>query len=135
MIFMATNDSNTNSAINYNYWADFWYYDVGVDVFSANTKEKKTCENWSQLYDKSLPQELHEQRKKNREYNNGIALLPGRIPRGLFKGKYLVVRVIPVVEICHTIETNFHRFSFLWYLQKKHLLQRHSTRNQPNNCN
>ena len=88
--FMANNDSNTNLAINYNYWADVWYYDVGVNVIPANTKEKGTFENWLPWQDKSIPQELHEQRKKNGEYNKGIAIIPGKIWRGQFKGKYFV---------------------------------------------
>ena len=73
-----------------NKWADFWHYQIGVNIIPADTKEKKTYENWSQWQDKPIPDELHEQRKKNGEYNKGIALIPGKIWRGPFKGKYLV---------------------------------------------
>ena len=70
--------------------ADFWHYQIGVNVIHADTKEKKTYENWLQWQDKPISDELHEQRKKNGEYNKGIALIPGKIWRGPFKGKYLV---------------------------------------------
>jgi Bifunctional DNA primase/polymerase, N-terminal len=69
---------------------DFMYYKLGVNVIPANTREKETFENWSQWQDKSIPQELHEQWKKNNEYNKGIAIIPGKIWRGPFKGNYLV---------------------------------------------
>src|SRR5215203_2347729 len=73
-----------------NKWADFWHYKIGVNVIPADTKEKKTFENWSQWQDKSIPDELHEQRKQNGEYKKGIALIPGKLWRGPFEGKYLI---------------------------------------------
>ena len=83
---MITNNRNINSI---NYWTDFWYYQIGVNIIPADTKNKKTYENWSQLQDKSIPEELHEKRKKNGEYNKGIAIVTGPIWRGKNKGKYL----------------------------------------------
>ena len=84
---MIFHNSNINSI---NYSADFWHYKIGVNVIPADTKNKQTNENWSQCQDKAISDELHEQRKKNGEYNKGISLIPGKIWRGPFKGKYLV---------------------------------------------
>jgi len=78
--------------------ADFWHYDIGVNVIPANTKDKNTFENWTEWQTKSIPLEIHETRKKkgyydntkNSNYNNGIAIIPGRIWRGPYKDKYLV---------------------------------------------
>ena len=84
---MIFNNSNINSI---NDSADFWHYKIGVNVIPADTKAKKAHENWSQCQDKAISDELHEQRKKNGEYNKGISLIPGKIWRGQFKGKYLV---------------------------------------------
>ena len=84
---MIYNDSNINSI---NDSADYWYYKIGVNVIPADTKNKQTNENWSQWQDKPIPDELHQQRKKNGEYNKGIALIPGKIWKGQFKGRYLV---------------------------------------------
>jgi P4 family phage/plasmid primase-like protien len=83
---MIFNNSNINSI---NDWADFWYYDIGVNVIPADTKNKQTGYNWLQCQEKAIPDEIHEQRKKNGEYNKGIAIIPGKIWRGPFKGKYL----------------------------------------------
>ena len=60
-----------------NKWADFWHYQIGVNVIPAHTKEKKTYENWLQWQDKPISDELHEQRKRNGEYNKGIAIITG----------------------------------------------------------
>jgi P4 family phage/plasmid primase-like protien len=83
-----TNSNNIHSQIDQ--WADFWYYEIGVNVIPANTKEKITHQNWSQWQDKSIPMEEHESRKKNGYYKNGIAIILGRIWRGRYEGKYLV---------------------------------------------
>ena len=70
--------------------ADYWYYDIGINPIPANTKIKETYESWSQWQDQSIPSEIHESRKKGGDYNNGIAIIPGKIWRGAYKGKYLV---------------------------------------------
>jgi hypothetical protein len=72
-----------------NKWADFWHYQIGVNIIPANTKNKQTFENWSQWQHKPVSDELHEQRKRNGEYNKGIAIVTGKIWRGKNKGKYL----------------------------------------------
>ena len=69
--------------------ADFWYYEIGVNVIPANTKEKKTFENWLPWQDKSIPKELHEFRKKNGEYGKGIAVVLGKLWRGKYQGQFL----------------------------------------------
>jgi P4 family phage/plasmid primase-like protien len=84
---MIINNSNINSI---NDWADFWYYEIGVNVIRADTENKQTIEKWSECQDKPIPDELHEQLKKNGEYNRGIALIPGKLWRGQFEGKYLI---------------------------------------------
>jgi hypothetical protein len=76
--------------ITMNDWTDFWFYEKGANVIPANTKGKITFENWSSHQDKPIPVELHEQRKKNGEYENGIAIILGKIWRGPFKDKYLI---------------------------------------------
>ena len=58
---MIYNNSNINSI---NDSADFWHYQIGVNVIPADTKNKQTCENWSQWQDKPIPDELHEESKK-----------------------------------------------------------------------
>ena len=70
--------------------ADYWHYKIGVNVIKANTKVKETYENWSQWQDHSIPDQVHEERKQNGYYSNGLAIIPGPIWRGPYAGKYLV---------------------------------------------
>ena len=81
---MNSNKKNINNSINY--WADFWFYEIGVNVIPANTKEKTTYANWAQWQDKPIPIEKHIELKKNGDYKNGIAIVTGKIWRGKYAG-------------------------------------------------
>jgi P4 family phage/plasmid primase-like protien len=70
--------------------ADYWHNKIGANVIPANTKEKNTFENWTQWQDKPIPSELHEERKRNGNYDNGIAVMTGRLYKGQYKDKYLI---------------------------------------------
>ena len=70
--------------------ADYWFNEIGVNVIPANTREKNTFVGWSECQDKPIPRQVHEARKENGYYNKGIALIPGKLWRGPFEGKYLV---------------------------------------------
>jgi hypothetical protein len=59
--------------------ADFWRNSVGVNVIGANTKEKVTYESWKKWQDKAIPQELHDQWKASGAFNNGIAIILGKV--------------------------------------------------------
>ena len=73
-----------------NDWSDYWYYEIGINIIPANTREKTTFVSWSEYQDKPIPKEVHISWKENGHYNQGIALIPGPIWRGPFEGKYLV---------------------------------------------
>ena len=68
----------------------FGIINIGCNVISANTKEKNTFETWTNWKDQSIPNEIHESRKKSGHYNNGIAIITGPLWRGSYVGKYLV---------------------------------------------
>jgi hypothetical protein len=70
--------------------ADFWFYNIETNIIPANTKEKNTIETWSQWQDKSIPNDLHESRKEKGEYENGIAVMTGKILKGKNEGKYII---------------------------------------------
>lgn len=73
-----------------NAWADYWYYSIGVNVIPADTKKKKTWVKWSEWQDKPIPEEVYEQWKSEGQFNNGIAIIVGKIWRGCHEGKYLI---------------------------------------------
>ena len=71
-------------------WAEYWYSVVGVNVIPADTKNKRTFIKWSEWQLKPIPEELHQQWKNTGAYNNGIAVIVGRVWRGDNAGKYLI---------------------------------------------
>ena len=73
-----------------NDWSDFWHDEIGVNVIPANTKDKNTFESQTNWKHQSIPDHIHESRKKSGHYNNGIAIITGKIWRGPYAGKYLV---------------------------------------------
>jgi Bifunctional DNA primase/polymerase, N-terminal len=62
-----------------NEWADFWRYQIGVNVIPANTKEKTTWIQWSQYQANPIREEQHEQWKEDNAFKDGMAVIPGKV--------------------------------------------------------
>jgi hypothetical protein len=63
----------------FNLWADYWRYEVGVNVIPANTKDKNTYIKWRQWQNSPISEEQHEQWKEEGAFNNGMAIIAGKI--------------------------------------------------------
>ena len=73
-----------------NEWADFWRYEIGVNVIPANTKYKKPIVAWTEWQDRPIPTELHEQWKREKIFDNGMAIVAGKVwHNNLKSGLYL----------------------------------------------
>lgn len=73
-----------------NEWADFWRYDIGVNVIPANTKYKKPIVAWTEWQSKPIPKEIHEQWKREKQFDNGMAIVAGKVWHNSLKdGLYL----------------------------------------------
>jgi hypothetical protein len=59
--------------------ADFWRYDIGVNVIPSDTKNKITSIQWSAYQGSPVPEALYEQWKREEEFSKGIAIIPGRV--------------------------------------------------------
>lgn len=71
-------------------WADFWRYEIGVNVIPANTKYKKPIVAWTEWQDRAIPKELHEQWKREKQFDNGMAIVAGKVWHNSLKaGLYL----------------------------------------------
>ena len=84
-------DARTMTA---NQWADFWYYNVGVNVIPANNLTKTTYIQWKNDPNgnwqiESIPEEKFEQWKKENKFERGIAIVCGKVFRGNFMGMWL----------------------------------------------
>ena len=62
-----------------NDWADFWRYDIGVNVIPADTRRKVTYESWAEWQDKPIPDELYGEWKSSGAFNKGIAVILGKV--------------------------------------------------------
>ena len=59
--------------------ADYWRYDIGINVIPADTKNKKPLAAWSEWQDKPIPEELHNKWKSDGSFSKGIAIIPGNV--------------------------------------------------------
>jgi hypothetical protein len=74
-----------------NNWADFWRYDIGVNLIPADTVQKRPLVPWSEWQDKPIPEELHDHWKCSGDFDSGIAIILGKVyHNGQKEGLYLV---------------------------------------------
>lgn len=73
-----------------NEWADFWRYEIGMNVIPANTKYKKPIVNWIEWQNNPIPKELHDKWKNENAFDNGMAIVVGKVFHNVMKkGLYL----------------------------------------------
>jgi hypothetical protein len=112
-------------------YADYWRKEIGVNVIPANTKKKETYESWKEWQYKPIPQKLQSEWKESGAFNNGIAIILGKVWHNLHKTGLFLVRIDldnqrAIEEICNR---NGNTISLLqlsrWTLVEQHLdLQR-----------
>ena len=64
---------------DYNRGADFWRYEIGVNVIPADTRNKTPLVSWSTFQNNPVPVELHNKWKSNGDFSKGMAIIPGKI--------------------------------------------------------
>jgi hypothetical protein len=74
MLTLADTEPNT-----INESADFWRYDIGVNIIPADTVNKRPIVCWSEWQDKPIPEELHNRWKAEGAFSKGIAIIPGKV--------------------------------------------------------
>lgn len=74
-----------------NEWADFWRYEIGVNVIPANTKYKKPAvDSWTQWQTNPIPIETHNRWKETNAFESGMAVIVGKVWHNELKnGLYL----------------------------------------------
>jgi Bifunctional DNA primase/polymerase, N-terminal len=88
-----------------NEFADFWRYDIGVNVIPADTINKRPIIAWSEFQDKSIPEELHNQWKEQEAFSKGMAIIPGKVwhkedKNGLFLIFIDLDKLTAIQEVC-----------------------------------
>lgn len=65
--------------IDFNKWADFWRYDIGVNVIPADTRHKTTHISWAQYQDSPISEEQHKIWKNMGQFGHGMAIIMGKV--------------------------------------------------------
>jgi hypothetical protein len=76
--------------MDHNAWADHWYYEIGVNMIPAHTKKKKTSVEWKRWQMEPIPEELHDQWKKENKFADGLAAVLGKVHQGEHIGEYFI---------------------------------------------
>lgn len=59
--------------------ADFWRYNIGANVIPADTRNKTTIIRWTEYQTNPIPEEQHNKWKQDSAFNDGIAIVMGKI--------------------------------------------------------
>ena len=60
-------------------WADYWRYQVGVNVIPADSKKKIPLVKWAEFQTNPISNELHDEWKQKGLFNNGMAVICGQV--------------------------------------------------------
>jgi hypothetical protein len=103
-------------------WINYWYETIGVNVIPANSRKKITWIKWGQYQDSPISNDQIDQWLASGAYNEGVAILAGRLWRGTFAGRHLIFidmdSRLAMTELFGGLE-GLQTFS------KKHLVEQH----------
>ncbi len=71
-------------------WVHWWYEEIGANIIPANSRIKKTWIAWSQYQNAPIPKEQIESWLATGAFNQGVAVMAGKLWRGRSEGKYLI---------------------------------------------
>ena len=72
-----------------NQWADFWYYLKGVNVIPSHNLTKKPKIAWKKYQNEPVPEELFKEWKEKGMFEDGIAIICGKVFRSDNQRLYL----------------------------------------------
>jgi putative DNA primase/helicase len=72
--------ASRQDALEYhNSYADYWRYEIGVNVILAQTKLKKTSIKWMQYQNAPIPESQHTAWKNSGAFLDGMAIIAGKV--------------------------------------------------------
>jgi P4 family phage/plasmid primase-like protien len=75
---------------NYNEWLDNYFYNIGINVIPANSKEKRPIIPFKQYLNNAIPSDVFKIWKNENKFKDGFIIILGKIWRGINEGKYLI---------------------------------------------
>jgi len=109
-----------------NAWADYWRNQIGVNVIPADSIIKRTFIKWKDdprgnWQIEPIPQDIHDNWKKDKSFEKGMAVICGKVFRGKHKDKYLCAIDADNKKGCEVLHSKG-----LDYLATKTLVERHA---------
>ena len=90
MTIEAIDYNNINNNSTPNQYANFWRYCIGINIIPAVGKLKIPKVKWEQYQDAPIPQWQHEEWIKNNMFNEGMAIIMGKVWHNKdFEGCYI----------------------------------------------
>lgn len=88
-------------------WADFWRYNIGVNVIPANGRTKKTFIEWGQWQHSPISKEQHDKWKVDDAFSGGMAVILGEVWHRKDREKYYLTGIdgdnsLAIKEICNS---------------------------------
>jgi len=85
-------------------FVNFWYNEIGANIIPADTKNKTTHIAWSIYQNAPVPKEQIEVWVKQGAFDNGMAVIAGKLWRGPYEEKYLIAidcdNQLAINEVC-----------------------------------
>jgi hypothetical protein len=117
-------------AADLNKRADYWFNVIGVNVFPADTRKKRTFIKWSQWQNRPLEKWQFEEWKKTGAFKDGLAIIPGEVWRGEHKGNHLIFIDLDNKKAIQEICTRDGKTVTLQQIAEKFIVEMH--RDDPN---
>jgi hypothetical protein len=76
-----------------NDWADYWRYEIGVNIIPANTRNKTPTVNWKQYQNAPIPDEQHNEWKQRDAFKDGMAIIAGKVWHNVVKANLYLILV------------------------------------------
>jgi len=119
--------ASRHDAMEYhNNLADFWRYDIGVNVIPAQTKLKKIFVRWSQWQNAPIPESQHNAWKNDGAFMDGMAIIAGKVwHRSDKSGQYFTLIDLDRPEAIQEFCTINGKTLSLEEIAKKFIVEQH----------
>ncbi len=109
-----------------NDWANYWRNEIGFNIIPAQSKKKSTFIEWSYYQDNLVSEVQYNKWITNGDFNQGIAIIVGKIWRGKYNGKYLACIDIDNKKGIEEFLSHFGKVDTIEKLAKMTIVEWHS---------
>lgn len=105
---------------------DYWHSEIGGSPIPADSQNKTTNIRWSDYQNKPVAESEYNKWKNSGAFNNGVAIIAGRIWRGRYRDKYLLCIDIDNKKGIDEFLFHFGQVDTLEKLSEKTIVEQHN---------